>query len=70
MNGCLLLATLVLVNSYSSIVVSSLTLPTLTPAVNSFEDLVSNDEVFLILTKTVVIGQIILVSEPFWLLKC
>lgn len=60
--GCWLLGALVLVNSYSSIVVSSLTVPKLQPAVNSFQDLVSNGEVTLISQKSVVITQIILVS--------
>lgn len=59
--GCWLLAGLVLVNSYSSIVVSSLTVPTMKPAVNSFEDLITNEEVTMILRKDLAISGLILV---------
>ena len=59
--GGWLLAAMVLVNSYSSIVVSSLTLPKMKAAVNSFEDLAVNNEVFLILRGDTIIGQKILV---------
>ena len=59
--GGWLLAAMVLVNSYSSIVVSSLTLPKMKPAVNSFEDLAANNEVSLILREDLVVGQEILV---------
>lgn len=59
--GGLLLASLVLVNSYSSIVMSSLTVPIRNPAVNSLQDLVDNKDVSLIIQKDVIIGTIILV---------
>ena len=59
--GFWLLAALVLVNSYSSIVVSSLTVPKMKPAINSFEDLAASKEVSLVLRKDIVISQQILV---------
>lgn len=59
--GGLLLAALVLVNSYSSIVVSSLTVPVMTPVINSFEDLASNKRVSLLIRKDIILGQFILV---------
>ena len=59
--GGLLLASLVLVNSYSSIVMSSLTVPIRNPAVNSLEDLVDNEDVSLIIQKDVILGTLILV---------
>ena len=59
--GCWLLAALVLVNSYSSIVVSSLTLPQMKPTIESFEDLAASEEVSIVLRKDFAISQEILV---------
>ena len=61
LTGGLLLASLVLVNLYSSIVMSSLTVPIRNPAVNSLEDLVDNKDVSLIIQKDVILGTLILV---------
>ena len=58
----LLLASLVLVNSYSSIVMSSLTVPIKNPPVNSLEDLVERKDVSLIINKNLAIGISILVK--------
>lgn len=60
--GCWLLAALVLVNSYSSIVVSSLTLPKMKPAIESFEDLAASEEVTIVLRTDFAISKEILVS--------
>lgn len=62
-----LLASLVLVNSYSSIVVSSLTISLKTPPVNSFEDLAVNKDVALILHPDFVISKQILVKSAITL---
>lgn len=54
-----LLAASVLVYSYSSIVVSSITLPRQMPAVNSFEDVVTHPDVSLIVRTDTAIGNVI-----------
>lgn len=61
--ACWLLTSLVLVNSYSSIIVSSLTVPIMKPAVNSFQDLVDNKQVSLVLRPDIVVGQQIMVKQ-------
>ncbi len=61
--GCWLLGALVLVNSYSSIVVSSLTLPRMKAPINSFEDLAANKEVSLLLRNDLIISKQILASD-------
>lgn len=53
----------ILVYSYSCIVVSSITVPTMKPAINSFEDVVASPEVSLLIRTDVVIGQRIMVSN-------
>lgn len=67
LSGALLLTSLVLVNSYSSIVVSSLTVSVMEQAINSFEDLAASKSVFLLLRKDIAIGRKILVNDiSFW----
>ena len=60
--GVWLLIATVLVNSYSGTVVSYLTVPKLKPSINTFEDLVENEDVGLIIKDDVIIGQQILVK--------
>lgn len=57
-----LLASLVLVNSYSSTVVSSLTVPLKNPPINSFEELAESNDVALVVNKETIIGKQILVG--------
>lgn len=59
--GAWLLVALVLVNSYSSTVVSYLTLPRTKPTINSFEDLAADESVGIILHTDTLVGQRILV---------
>ena len=59
--GAWLLVALVLVNSYSSTVVSYLTLPRRKPAINSLEDLAADESVGIILQTDTLVGQRILV---------
>ena len=54
--GFWLLAGIVLVNSYSSIVISSLTIPKMKPAVETLDDLAVNENVGLILRLDTPIG--------------
>ena len=61
--GFWLLAGIVLVNSYSGIVISSLTVPKMKPAVESLDDLAVNEDVGLILRLDTPIGQQILVCS-------
>ena len=58
--GFWLLAAIVLVNSYSSTVVSSLTVPRMMPSITSLEALAAND-VFILTRKDTAIVQQILV---------
>ena len=60
--GVWLLIATVLVNSYSGTVVAYLTVPKLKPSINTFEDLVKNEDVGLIIKDDVIIGQHILVK--------
>ena len=55
------LVAMVLVNSYSGIVISSLTVPKMKTAIESLEDLARNEDVGVILRSDFVIGQQILV---------
>lgn len=57
--GSWLLAASVLVYGYSSIVVSSITLPNQMPTVNSFEDVVSHPDISLIIRTDTFIGSLI-----------
>ena len=60
---------MVLVNSYSGIVISSLTVPKMKPSIDSFEDLAKSEDIGIILRSDTVIGKQILVcylSRP-WL---
>jgi ionotropic glutamate receptor len=59
--GAWLLVAFVLVNSYSSTVVSYLTLPRRKPAINSLEDLAADESVGIILQTDTLVGQRILV---------
>lgn len=61
LTSALLLSSLVLVNSYSSILISSMTIPFKSPPINSFEDLVVSKDVALIFRKDFVVGKTILV---------
>ena len=53
---------MVLVNSYSGIIISSLTVPKMKPSVESLQDLAVSKDVGVILRSDTVIGQQILVS--------
>ena len=61
--GFWLLAALVLVNSYSGTLVSSLTAPTMKPSINSLEDLTTSTDVSLVLRGDQVLGQQIMVPH-------
>lgn len=63
--GSWLLATSVLVYGYCSIVVSALTVPTMKPPINNFEDLTTNLDVGLLVRGDMVVGQQILVQSFF-----
>lgn len=52
-----------LVNSYSGIVISSLTVPKMKPSIDSLEDLANNQEVGVLLRHDVSIGEQILVNK-------
>lgn len=60
--GTWLLISMVLVNSYSSTVISYLTVPKMKPHINTFEDLATNKEIGIILLKDAVLAEQILVS--------
>ncbi|XP_045036265.1 glutamate receptor ionotropic, kainate 3 isoform X2 [Daphnia magna] len=60
MVGIWVLCATVLVNSYTGIVISSLTTPRMKPAINSFEDLAASKEVSIILRHDTAIGEQIL----------
>lgn len=57
--GCWLLGASVLVYGYSSIVVSSITLPNQMPAVNTLEDVAAHPDVSLIIRTDTYIGIVI-----------
>ena len=57
----LLIAAMVLVNSYSSIVTSSLTVPKMKPSIDSLEDLAASEDVDVVLRSDVSTGEQILV---------
>ena len=68
--GFWLLAAMVLVNSYSSIVISSLTVPKmkrLKPSIDSLEDLAASEDVDVVLRSDVSTGEQILVIVTFLL---
>ena len=60
-----LLCATVLVLSYSSMVISSLTVPKMKPTINSFEDLAASQDVGVVLRHDVSIGEQILVITYF-----
>lgn len=64
MVGAWLLITLVLVNSYASLLISALTVPKMKPVVDSFEDLVDSKQEGLTLAVNVdsVLGRFIMAS--------
>ena len=59
--GFWVLVGMVLVNCYSGIVISSLTVPRMKPAVESLNDLATSEDVGVIIRSDIVIGQQILV---------
>ena len=59
--GFWLLTAIVLVNSYSSTVVSSLTVPTMMPSITSLERLAASKDISILTRKDTAIGQQILV---------
>ena len=63
LNGIWLLAAVVLVNSYSSTIVSFLTLPKMKPAINTLVDVAASKEIGLLLREDHMLGQDILVKE-------
>ena len=63
--GFWLLGAMVLVNSYSGIVISSLTVPKMKPSIDSFEDLAISNEVGVVLRHDTSIGEQILVRKIF-----
>ena len=63
--GFWLLAAIVLVNSYSSTVVSSLTVPRMMPSITSLEALAASKDVSILTKKDTAIGQQILVYRLF-----
>lgn len=72
--GVWLLIATVLVNSYSGTVVAYLTVPKMKPSINTFEDLLANEDVGFLIKDDVIIGQQILVkilisSERFQMLQ-
>ena len=60
--GVWVLVATVLVNSYSSTVISYLTVPKMKPPINTFEDLVANEDVELILLADTMTKKQILAS--------
>ena len=64
--GFWLLAAMVLVNSYSSLVISSLTVPKMKPSIDSLEDLAANEDVDVVLRSDVSTGEQILVIVTFY----
>jgi hypothetical protein len=61
--GFWLLGAMVLVNSYSGIVISSLTVPKMMPPIETLEDLAVSKDVEIIVRHDTLIGEQILVSE-------
>jgi hypothetical protein len=61
LTGIWVLCAMVLVNSYTGIVTSSLTTPKLKPSINSFKDLAESKEVVLVLRSDTALGDQILV---------
>ena len=61
MAGFWVLVGLVLVNTYSGTVISSLTVPKMKPPIKSLEDLVKSEDVGILLRSDVVFGQQVLV---------
>lgn len=64
--GGWLLGAMVLINSYSGIVTSSLTVPRMKPTINSFEDLAASNDVGIVLRHDVSTGEQILVNVKFF----
>jgi hypothetical protein len=60
--GIWILVAMVLVNCYSSTVISYLTIPKMKPAINNFEDLANSQEVDLILLDDTMTKKQILVN--------
>jgi ionotropic glutamate receptor len=69
--GVWVLVATVLVNSYSGTVISYLTIPNMKPAINTFEDLVANEDVELILlADTMTKKQIMASFLSSYFFKC
>ena len=62
MAGFWVLVGMVLINSYSSIIISSLTVPKMKPAIENLEDLAKSKDVGLIVRSDTIFGQEILVG--------
>lgn len=63
--GAWVLVATVLVNSYSSTVISYLTVPKMKSAINTFEDLVASKDIKLILLADSITKKQILVKAPY-----
>ena len=63
--GFWVLVGMVLVNSYSGIVISSLTVPKMKKSIESLEDWAASDEVGVVLRSDVTTGEQILVTITF-----
>ena len=60
--GAWLLAAMVLVNSYSSTIISYLTVPKMKPSINTFQDVVVNEDTDVIIWEESAFGQLIMVT--------
>jgi hypothetical protein len=65
LTGIWLLGAMVLVNSYSGIVISSLTVPRMKPPIETLQDLATSKETGIVLRYDMTMGEQILVSEGF-----
>ena len=61
--GFWLLGAMVLVNCYSGIVISSLTVPKMKPSIESFEDVLASKEVDIVIRYETSIGDQIMVGN-------
>ena len=60
---------MVLVNSYSSTIISYLLVTKMKPSINTFEDVVTSQEIGIVLRQDFVIGKQILASSQFLYFK-
>ena len=61
--GVWVLLGMVLVNSFSGILISSLTIPKMKPSIKSFEDLAASEDVEVLIRQDTGIGDAILVGQ-------